>query len=84
MSAITYAVWAFTAGALIPLMAILNGGLARATGVSIGTVSFGGVTRLISDESTAKTRPSYRDTPLLLGEQSIPGADGVCLRREVG
>jgi bacterial/archaeal transporter family-2 protein len=35
MSAITYAVWAFTAGALIPLMAILNGGLARATGGAI-------------------------------------------------
>lgn len=35
MSTITYAVWAFAAGALIPLMAILNGGLARATG---GTV----------------------------------------------
>lgn len=35
MSAITYAIWAFTAGALIPLMAILNGGLARATGGAI-------------------------------------------------
>jgi bacterial/archaeal transporter family-2 protein len=35
VSAITYAVWAFTAGALIPLMAILNGGLARATGGAI-------------------------------------------------
>ena len=35
MSWITYAVWAFTAGALIPLMAILNGGLARATGGAI-------------------------------------------------
>jgi hypothetical protein len=34
--------------------------------VSIGTVSFGGVTWLISDEPTAKTRVSHRDTPLLL------------------
>jgi transporter family-2 protein len=35
MSTITYAVWALAAGALIPLMAILNGGLARALGGSI-------------------------------------------------
>jgi transporter family-2 protein len=35
MSVITYALWAFTAGALIPLMAILNSGLARATGGAI-------------------------------------------------
>jgi bacterial/archaeal transporter family-2 protein len=35
MSTITYAVWAFAAGALIPLMATLNGGLARATGGAI-------------------------------------------------
>jgi hypothetical protein len=34
--------------------------------MSFGTVSFGGVTRLLSDESTTKTRLSYRDTPLLL------------------
>jgi transporter family-2 protein len=32
MSTLTYAAWAFAAGALIPLMAILNAGLARATG----------------------------------------------------
>ena len=32
MSTISYAVWAFAAGALIPLMGILNAGLARATG----------------------------------------------------
>jgi transporter family-2 protein len=32
MSTILYAVWAFGAGALIPLMAILNAGLARAAG----------------------------------------------------
>ena len=30
--AIGYAVWAFTSGALIPVMAILNGGLGRALG----------------------------------------------------
>jgi transporter family-2 protein len=32
MSTLSYALWAFAAGALIPLMAILNAGLARATG----------------------------------------------------
>lgn len=35
MSTITYAIWAFAAGALIPLMGILNAGLARATGGAI-------------------------------------------------
>ena len=35
MSTITYAAWALAAGALIPLMAILNAGLARATGGTI-------------------------------------------------
>jgi transporter family-2 protein len=35
MSTLTYAVWALAAGALIPLMAILNAGLARATGGTI-------------------------------------------------
>jgi bacterial/archaeal transporter family-2 protein len=35
MSTISYAVWALAAGALIPLMAILNAGLARATGGTI-------------------------------------------------
>lgn len=32
MSLVSYALWAFAAGALIPLMGILNAGLARATG----------------------------------------------------
>jgi transporter family-2 protein len=32
MSGITYALWAFAAGALIPVMAILNAGLARTIG----------------------------------------------------
>jgi transporter family-2 protein len=32
MSAVIFALWAFAAGAMIPLMAILNAGLARATG----------------------------------------------------
>jgi bacterial/archaeal transporter family-2 protein len=32
MSTLSYAIWAFAAGALIPLMANLNAGLARATG----------------------------------------------------
>ena len=32
MSSVSYAVWAFAAGALIPLMATLNAGLARAAG----------------------------------------------------
>ena len=35
MPTITYAVWAFAAGSLIPLMAILNAGLARAAGGTI-------------------------------------------------
>ncbi|MGA2777226.1 MAG: DMT family transporter [Steroidobacteraceae bacterium] len=35
MTTMTYAAWAFAAGALIPLMAILNGGLARAAGGTI-------------------------------------------------
>jgi bacterial/archaeal transporter family-2 protein len=32
MSTVSYALWAFAAGALIPLMAILNAGLARGLG----------------------------------------------------
>jgi transporter family-2 protein len=32
MTSISYAIWAFAAGALIPLMATLNAGLARAAG----------------------------------------------------
>jgi len=32
MSSVSYALWAFAAGALIPLMAILNAGLARGAG----------------------------------------------------
>ncbi len=32
MASVYYAAWAFAAGALIPLMAILNAGLARAAG----------------------------------------------------
>lgn len=32
MSTVSYAIWAFAAGALIPLMAILNAGLAREAG----------------------------------------------------
>jgi transporter family-2 protein len=32
MSSVSYAVWAFAAGALIPLMATLNAGIARAAG----------------------------------------------------
>jgi transporter family-2 protein len=32
MSSVSYALWAFAAGSLIPLMAILNAGLARAVG----------------------------------------------------
>ncbi len=35
MSTIAYAAWAMAAGALIPLMAILNAGLARAAGGTI-------------------------------------------------
>jgi bacterial/archaeal transporter family-2 protein len=35
MSAVSYAIWAFAAGALIPLMALLNAGIARTTGGQI-------------------------------------------------
>ena len=35
MSTISYAIWAFAAGALIPLMALLNAGIARTTGGQI-------------------------------------------------
>jgi transporter family-2 protein len=35
MSSVSYALWAFAAGALIPLMAILNAGLARGVGGQI-------------------------------------------------
>src|ERR1700737_4147183 len=57
MSAITYAVWAFTAGALIPLMAILNGGLARETGGAIqATVLLFAVGVLASLVAAATTR----------------------------
>jgi bacterial/archaeal transporter family-2 protein len=42
MSTVSYAVWAFAAGALIPLMAILNAGLARGVGgpVQAGVILF--------------------------------------------
>jgi bacterial/archaeal transporter family-2 protein len=57
MSAITYAVWAFTAGALIPLMAILNGGLARETGGAIqATVLLFAIGLLASLVAAATTR----------------------------
>ena len=57
MSAITYAVWAFTAGALIPLMAILNGGLARETGGAIqATVLLFAIGLLASFVAAATTR----------------------------
>jgi transporter family-2 protein len=35
MSTVSYALWAFAAGALIPLVALLNAGIARATGGQI-------------------------------------------------
>jgi transporter family-2 protein len=35
MSSVSYALWAFAAGALIPLMAILNAGVARTAGGQI-------------------------------------------------
>jgi bacterial/archaeal transporter family-2 protein len=35
MSTFSYAIWAFAAGALIPLMALLNAGIARTTGGQI-------------------------------------------------
>jgi bacterial/archaeal transporter family-2 protein len=35
MSSVSYAIWAFAAGALIPLMALLNAGLSRTVGGQI-------------------------------------------------
>src|SRR3984885_10184926 len=35
MSTVSYAIWAFAAGALIPLVALLNAGIARTTGGQI-------------------------------------------------
>jgi transporter family-2 protein len=35
MSSVSYAIWAYAAGALIPLMALLNAGIARTTGGQI-------------------------------------------------
>lgn len=35
MSSVSYAIWAFAAGALIPLMALLNAGIARSVGGQI-------------------------------------------------
>ena len=40
--------------------------------MSFGTVSFGGVSRLISDGSTAIPRPSHRDTPRFLTATLAP------------
>jgi bacterial/archaeal transporter family-2 protein len=40
MSTVSYAIWAFAAGALIPLMAILNAGLARAVGGPVQATVF--------------------------------------------
>ena len=48
MSTITYAIWAFAAGALIPLMAILNVGLGRASGGTIQATVLLFATGLIS------------------------------------
>jgi transporter family-2 protein len=40
VSTVSYALWAFAAGALIPLMAILNAGLARAVGGPVQAAVF--------------------------------------------
>jgi transporter family-2 protein len=48
MSTLTYAMWALGAGALIPLMASLNAGLARATGGTIQATILLFVTGLIA------------------------------------
>jgi transporter family-2 protein len=55
MSTITYAGWAFAAGALIPLMAILNAGLARAAGGTIQAAVLLFATGLISSLVLAAT-----------------------------
>ena len=62
MSTVSYALWAFAAGALIPLMAILNAGLARAVGGPIQAAvilfAIGLVTSLIV-AATATVRIPY-------------------------
>jgi bacterial/archaeal transporter family-2 protein len=64
MSAITYAAWAFTAGALIPLMAILNGGLARSTGGAIQATillfAVGLLTSLVLAVATRAAIPGFQ------------------------
>jgi transporter family-2 protein len=59
MSTITYAVWAFAAGALIPLMAILNAGLARATGGTIQATVLLFATGLIASLVLAATTKAH-------------------------
>jgi bacterial/archaeal transporter family-2 protein len=64
VSTVSYALWAFAAGALIPLMAILNAGLARAVGgpVQAAVILFtvGLMTSLLVAAATTVRIPELR------------------------
>jgi bacterial/archaeal transporter family-2 protein len=72
MSTITYAVWAFAAGALIPLMAILNGGLARATGGTIQATVLLFATGLLASLVLAATTKANIPAVQTLARIAIP------------
>jgi transporter family-2 protein len=58
MSTVSYALWAFAAGALIPLMAVLNAGLARAVGGPIQAAVILFTTGLVTSLLVAATATS--------------------------
>jgi bacterial/archaeal transporter family-2 protein len=64
VSTVSYALWAFAAGALIPLMAILNAGLARAVGgpvqATVILFAIGLVTSLLVAATTTVRIPELR------------------------
>jgi transporter family-2 protein len=61
MSTVSYALWAFAAGALIPLMAILNAGLARGVGgpvqAAVVLMTIGLITTLLVAASASARIP---------------------------
>ncbi|MGA2189589.1 MAG: DMT family transporter [Steroidobacteraceae bacterium] len=77
MSTITYAVWALAAGSLIPLMAILNAGLARATGGTIqATVilfSTGLIASLVLAATTKAHIPAIQTLARIAPSQYVGG-----------
>jgi len=76
MSTITYAAWSFTAGALIPLMAILNGGLARATGGTIQATVILFATGLIASLVLAATMKAHIPAIQTLARIALPQYGG--------